>query len=262
MSDDIEFLRVAEVPACPWSVGGDDCGEDALYKWDVGYMGRLYTVISCRHHAKAIAAQFAHISKIAVSSGTYSQVSGIESTLQAQPTPTITIEHVQAPTQEPLMLALGAVEAPEEESEEESEDEAEEPAPAKKQEEQTSLPPGYDPNDPRVLKATHWFCATEINGRVCGCWILRSNKNNEAKKHGLPSYRLRLLPEGHLKCERADHKAAGCQATFTSLAGRSTHYSRTELMPLSVSHQPPMGEVPFQRPATEDAARTTAEHRP
>lgn len=277
MSDDIEFLRVAEVPACPWSVGGDDCGDDALYKWEVGYMGRLYTVISCRHHARAIAAQFAHISKIAVSSGTYSQVSGIESTLQAQsPTPSVAIERVETPAvQEPLMLAVEAPRPtePEPTQHEPLNEQQQQEAIARgmrRQEkidlhkQRLALPRGFNPNDPRFVNGTHWFCATEIDGKPCGDIFLRGGEaqHGRYKKHDIPSYRLLLYPEGPLKCERQDHIAAGCVRTFTSNGGRSSHYGSTIIEPLTPSEKPPIGEVPFQRPATEDAARTTAEHRP
>jgi hypothetical protein len=256
--DDIEDMRDGSAPTCPWPIGATACGADAFYVWDIGFQGRLSKVRSCGLHARQAKANFESILAIGFWSGEY-QVSGIESTLPAEPpAPTLRAEQVIEP--------LPAVEAPKRETRALSVAHV----PLSKHQQATiarvtaslapkkTLPKGYDPNDPRIVAGTHVYCAHEVNGEVCGAVLLRSNKSNEAKKHGIPTYQLRLLPEGRLKCEDVNHHAAGCCQTFTNEGDRNGHYSRAKIPPAPPKSKPAIGAVPFQRPPVEDAA--TAEH--
>lgn len=265
--DDVEDLRVNEAPVCGLPIGNEPCDGDGLYDYEVGYQGRRAKVLSCKFHAKQAQAFMTTLFRAAYWVGEYSQVSGIESALPAESVPfvmpAITIERVERAAETVQEIPALAIEPPK--------PVRVAPTPTPRQREtidrvtrglngMRETPPPFDPDDPRVVNKTHWYCATEIGGVPCGDWFVRGGESQHAakQKHQIPTYMLKLLPEGKIKCdEREDHIAAGCRRTFEGKLQRSRHYGGITVPPITLSQKPAIEAIPFQRPS-EDDARTTA----
>lgn len=254
MDDRFQHLIADEAPTCKFPVDADLCGEYGPYKTEeLEYAGERGRLRLCKTHMRQTDANL----RALLSHMIPSQVSGIESTPPTPPQPAIQAVQIQvheaydpAPALPNAMPTRQAIEYP-----------REEPAPAERREGDLVLPPGFDPADPRALSGSHHFCATEVgDGKVCGTWFARGGEAQEAKKHGIPGYRLLLLPEGPIRCERPDHIAAGCRRTFTSFAGRSSHYGSTQIYPLTPAQQPAIEAFPYPRSSLDDV-RMTAGHR-